>query len=97
LVSNINLSTDFIDFGFAKSYASPFLDIGFFEDSEAESGYRVVSTIGLEGWVMLNRYPAYPARASLGFNLGNLKRAFDKAISWKAVEWELFIGFDLHF
>ena len=97
LVSNINLSTDFIDFGFAKSYASPFLDIGFFEDSEAESGYRVVSTIGLEGWVMLNRYPAYPARASLGFNLGDLKRAFDKAISWKAVEWELFIGFDLHF
>ncbi|OQA41356.1 MAG: hypothetical protein BWY50_01827 [Spirochaetes bacterium ADurb.Bin315] len=97
LITSINLSTDFIDFGFAESYASPFLDIGFFGDSASEYGYHVVSTIGLEGWAILDRYPAYPARASLGLNLDDLRQAFTKAISWKEVEWELFIGFDLHF
>ncbi|HNZ94646.1 MAG TPA: hypothetical protein PKN79_02415, partial [Sphaerochaeta sp.] len=62
-----------------------------------QTGYRVVSTIGLDGWVILNRYPAYPIRASLGLNLEDLRRAVADELSWRDVEWELFIGFDLHF
>lgn len=97
VIASINLSTDFIDFGFAKTYASPFVDIGFFGDGSAEHGYHVVSTIGLDGWAILNRYPAYPVRASLGLNLEDLRRAAARELSWRDVEWELFIGFDLHF
>ena len=97
LIASVNLSMDFINFGFARSYASPFLDIGFFGDGTGQTGYRVVSTIGLDGWVILNRYPAYPIRASLGLNLEDLRRAVADELSWRDVEWELFIGFDLHF
>lgn len=96
-VGTINLTTDFINFGFAKSYASPFLDIGVFGDAEAENGYAIVSTIGLDGWIIFNKHPAYPIRGSLGFNLEDLRKAFAKELEWKSVEWELFIGFDLHF
>ena len=96
-IGSLNLTTDFINFGFAKSYASPFLDIGVFGDAEAENGYAIVSTIGLDGWVILNKHPAYPIRGSLGFNLEDLRKAFAKELEWKSVEWELFIGFDLHF
>ena len=96
-VGSINLTTDFINFGFAKSYASPFLDIGVFGDVEAENGYALVSTIGLDGWIIFNKHTAYPIRGSLGFNLEDLRKAFANELEWKNVEWELFIGFDLHF
>ncbi len=96
-IGAVNFTTDFINFGFAKSYASPYVEVGVFADETDEKGYQLVSTIGLDGWIIFNKHTSYPIRGSLGFNLEDVTKAFADEISWKDVEWELFIGFDLHF
>ncbi|MGE4453043.1 MAG: hypothetical protein AB7D92_00790 [Sphaerochaeta sp.] len=98
IILNMNLTIDFIDFGFAKSYATPFLDVGIFGDPDAPEGYVKMASAGLEGWGVLDRFPSHPIRVALGFNLFDvLDAVVHKTIGIRDVEWELSIGFELYF
>ena len=96
-VLNLNLMVEFIDFGFAKSYANPFLDIGIFGNPDAEQGYSLLATAGMEGWGVLDRFPSHPMRVSLGFNLFDVMDAMKGTIDPLDVEWELSVSFELYF
>ena len=96
-VLNINLSMAFIDFGFANTYANPFLDIGFFEDPANPGEMLVLSSAGAEGYVIFDKFPSYPIRGSLGFNLSDVKKALNDEISFRDIEFELTIGMGLFF
>jgi hypothetical protein len=96
-VLNLNLMMEFIDFGFAKSYANPFLDIGIFGNPDAEEGYSLLATAGMEGWGVLDRFPSHPMRIALGFNLFDVMDAVKGTIDPLDVEWELSVSFELFF
>lgn len=96
-IINLNLTTTFINFGFAKSYASPFIDIGIFHDEANPDKPIIISSAGLDGWAILNKFPSYPIRGSLGFNLESVRKAIDKEIDYTEIEWELYIGMGLFF
>ena len=96
-VLNLNLMMEFIDFGFAKSYANPFLDIGVFGNPDAEKGYSLLATAGMEGWGVLDRFPSHPMRIALGFNLFDVMDAMEGNIEPLDVEWELSMSFELFF
>lgn len=96
-IMNLNLTTKFIDFGFAKSYASPFLDIGVFPNAVDPDNPILLASAGLDGWGILNKFPSYPIRGSLGFNLSDVRRAIEKEIGFTEIEWELYIGMGLFF
>jgi len=96
-IINMNLTTKFINFGFAKSYASPFIDIGIFYNEENPDKPTIISTAGLDGWGILNKFPKYPVRGSLGFNLQDVRKAIDNEIDFTEIEWELYIGMGLFF
>lgn len=96
-IINMNLTTKFIDFGFAKSYASPFLDVGIFHDTANPEKPIIISSAGLDGWGIINKFPSYPIRGSLGFNLQDVRKAIEKEIDFTEVEWELYIGMGLFF
>lgn len=96
-VMNLNLTIDFIDFGFAKSYAVPFLDIGVFGDPAAENGQVLLANVGLEGWGVLKKFPSHPMRAALGLNFFDLMEAFKGEREASEVEWKLTISFELFY
>ncbi|MDT4761989.1 hypothetical protein [Sphaerochaeta sp. PS] len=96
-IINMNLTTTFIDFGFAKSYASPFVDIGIFPNPENLEKPIILSTAGLDGWAIVNKFPSYPIRGSLGFNLSSVRKAIDNEIKFTEIEFELFIGMGMFF
>ncbi|MBI9095415.1 MAG: hypothetical protein JEY71_11080 [Sphaerochaeta sp.] len=96
-VINLNLTSKFINFGFAKSYASPFIDIGIFHDETNPDKPIIISSAGLDGWAILNKFPSYPIRGSLGFNLQDVRKAIDKEKDFTEIEWELYIGMGLFF
>lgn len=96
-IINLNLTTTFIDFGFAKSYASPFLDVGIFQDLSNPDKPIIITSAGLDGWAILNKFPSYPIRGSLGFNLQDVREFIDKERSFTEIEWELYIGMGLFF
>jgi len=96
-IINLNLTTTFIDFGFAKSYASPFIDIGIFHNEANPDKPIIISSAGLDGWGILNKFPSYPIRGSLGFNLESVREAIDNEIAFTEIEWELYIGMGLFF
>ncbi len=96
-ILNLNLTAEFINFGFARSYVNPFVDIAIFGDSSQEDGRLILASAGVEGWGILNRFPSYPVRGSLGFNLSDVKKALEGSISFRDVEWEISIGMGLFF
>ncbi|HAF85018.1 MAG TPA: hypothetical protein DCG32_01325 [Sphaerochaeta sp.] len=96
-VINLNLTTKFINFGFAKSYASPFIDIALFQNVDNPDKPIIISSAGLDGWAILNKFPSYPVRASLGFNLQDVRKAIDNEKDIIDIEWELTIGMGLFF
>ena len=97
VVANLSMLIDFIDFGFAKSYANPFIDIGYFGSPGFDDGHLLLASIGLEGWGVLRRFPSHPLRASLGFNLLDIVDAFKGEIEGSDIEWKISISFELHF
>ena len=96
-VMNLNMTVDFIDFGFAKSYANPFLDIGVFSNPSEPDGRTILASAGMEGWGVLRRFPSHPMRIALGFNLFDVFDAMQGRMEPLEVEWELSVGFELYF
>jgi len=96
-ILNLNMTAEFINFGFARSYVNPFLDIGIFENPSQSNGRSILAAAGVEGWGILNKFPSYPVRGSLGFNLGDVKKALAGDIDVREIEWELSIGMGLFF
>jgi hypothetical protein len=94
---NFNFTMKFIDLGFVRTYINPFVDIGLFANPDEESGMTLLASGGIEGWGVLRRFPSYPIRGSLGFNLIDVKDFFAGTKRANEIEWELFIGFDLFF
>lgn len=96
-VINLNMTVDFIDFGFAKSYANPFLDIGVFSNPSEPDGRTILASAGVEGWGVLRRFPSHPMRVALGFNLFDVYEALQGRMEPLQVEWELSVSFELYF
>ncbi len=97
VVANLSLTIDFIDFGFARSYVTPFLDIGVFTSPKFDDGSSIISSIGVEGWGVLRRFPSHPMRVSLGFNTLDVMAALRDEMPFKDVEWKASISFELYF
>jgi len=94
MVLNCNLTTKFITFGnFAHTYANPFVDVALVNDTNNLDGGTAKWLVGagLEGIVILDRYPAYPIRASLGFNMEDVYKKIQGKLSG-SVEYELYVG-----
>jgi len=96
-VINLNMTVDFIDFGFAKSYANPFLDIGVFSNPSEPDGRTILASAGVEGWGVLRRFPSHPMRVALGLNLFDVYEAMQGRMEPLQVEWELSVSFELYF
>ncbi|MFA6845371.1 MAG: hypothetical protein WCR02_06570 [Sphaerochaetaceae bacterium] len=89
---NCNLTSSFITLrNFAHTYANPFIDLGLVNDSLEDGKYVFLSSVGLEGIVILDKYPSFPLRASLGINLDDLIKKFKGTLSG-SMEYELFLG-----
>jgi len=82
------------------------MDIGMFTSTYAtRSGNNDVSwdditmfkTIGFEGYGILDKFPSYPIRASLGFNFDDLVQHLAGEIGFNDIEMELTIGMGLHY
>lgn len=102
LIGNFNLTTRFINLGsFAKTYVSPFVDFGIFSDSDTFStkieDYDWLGTVGFEGIGILNWFPSFPIRASLGLNLKDIISYSQKQIAATDIEYEIFFGMDFFF
>ncbi|MFA5602952.1 MAG: hypothetical protein WDA21_04440 [Bacilli bacterium] len=107
MVANLDATLMFIKFnGFAEGFASVFMDIGMFTSTYAtRSGNNDVSwdditmfkTIGFEGYGILDKFPSYPIRASLGFNLDDFMQHLAGEIGFNDIEMELTIGMGLHY
>lgn len=107
LVANFDATLLFVKFpNFAELFLNTFMDIGIFsnrvglgEGSNAwnEQELTIFKTIGLEGYAILDKFPSYPIRASLGFNLDDVIQHFAGSLAFSEIEYELSIGMGLHY
>ena len=94
MILNMDLLFNFIRINdFCSTYAVPFMDI--FVGSNDDDGLDTLVTIGGEGIIVLDNYPSFPIRGSLGFNAKDLFNWMKGEIGLTDVEFELFIG--LHY
>ncbi len=106
-VVNIDATLMFIKFkNFAEGFMSAFMDVGVFTTAVGESsGSNTVSsedliilkTVGIEGYGILDKFPSYPIRGSLGFNLDDVVSHFNGEIAFSDIEFELTVGMGLHY
>ena len=86
-------------------FATAFMDIGIFTDTRkanrkndiTEDDLIIFKTIGIEGYGIVNKFPSYPIRASLGFNLDDVIKHVKGDIGFTDIEFELTIGMGLHY
>ena len=94
MILNMDFLFNFIRINdFCSTYAVPFMDI--FVGSNEDDGLDTLITIGGEGIIVLDNYPSFPIRGSLGFNANDLLNWMKGEIGLTEVEFELFIG--LHY
>ena len=62
-----------------------------------EDDLIILKTVGVEGYGILNKFPSYPIRGSLGFNLDDVMRHIRGEIAFSQIEFELTIGMGLHY
>ncbi|MBR2282461.1 MAG: hypothetical protein IJ863_07570 [Spirochaetales bacterium] len=90
---NLDLMVNFIQIkDFCKSYVNPFMDLLIVSDDAAERGFRTITTVGGEGIVILDDFPSYPIRGSLGINANDLVALAKGEKSLSEVEYEIYIG-----
>ncbi len=100
VIANLNLTARFINLGnFAKTYISPFVDFGIFSNnpSLSKEDYDWLGTVGFEGIGIINKFPGFPIRASLGLNAKDLFSYARKQIPATKIEYEIFFGMDFFF
>ena len=94
MILNLDMLFNFIRISdFCSTYAVPFMDI--FVGSNDDDGLDTMVTIGGEGIIVLDDYPSFPIRGSLGFNAKDLVNWMKGEIGLTDVEFEIFIG--LHY
>jgi len=106
-VANIDATLKFIKLGnFAEGFMSAFMDIGVFTPLyPVEAGNNTVTTddliilktVGVEGYGIMYKFPSYPIRGSLGFNLDDVIDHFAGNLAFSEIEYELTIGMGLHY
>lgn len=106
-IANFDATLMFIKFkGFAEGFMSAFMDIGVFTPTVGtSSGSNTVSlddlivfkTVGIEGYGIMDKFPSYPIRGSLGFNLDDVVSHFRGDLAFSDIEFELTIGMGLHY
>ena len=94
----------FIKFkGFAEGFISAFMDVGIFTDTRSTddsvdwNDIILFKTIGIEGYGIMDKFPSYPIRGSLGFNFDDVVSHFKGDIGFADIEFELTIGMGLHY
>jgi hypothetical protein len=104
VVANFDATLFFIKLGkFADGFATAFMDVGVFTQTNSkqnnitENDLIIFKTIGIEGYGIVNKFPAYPIRASLGFNLDDVIKHVKGDIGFTDIEFELTIGMGLHY
>ena len=106
-VANVDVTLMFIKFPrFAEGFISAFMDVGVFSPAVASGTGNnaitmddliILKTVGVEGYGIMNKFPSYPIRGSLGFNLDDVMRHFRGEIAFSQIEFELTIGMGLHY
>lgn len=105
MVVNLDATLMFVKFkGFAEGFISAFMDLGLFtpattsgSNSITEDDLILLKTVGIEGYGILDKFPSYPIRASLGFNVDDVAQHLAGEIGFNDIEFELFIGMGLHY
>ncbi|MFA7127285.1 MAG: hypothetical protein WC182_07035 [Bacilli bacterium] len=106
MVVNLDATLMFVKFkGFAEGFISAFMDLGLFTPAYTTSGSNSITeddlillkTVGIEGYGILDKFPSYPIRASLGFNVDDVAQHLAGEIGFNDIELELFIGMGLHY
>jgi hypothetical protein len=106
-VANIDATLMFIKFkGFAEGFMSVFMDVGVFtltypegagDNDITQDDLIILKTVGVEGYGIMDKFPSYPIRGSLGFNLDDVMRHIRGEIAFSQIEFELSIGMGLHY
>lgn len=105
-VANMDATLMFVKFkGFAEGFISAFMDVGIFTDTRPENrtnditwpDVTIFKTVGIEGYGIMDKFPSYPIRASLGFNLDDVISHVNGEIGFADIEYELTIGMGLHY
>ena len=106
-VANVDATLMFIKFkGFAEGFMSVFMDVGVFtptypvgagNNDITQEDLIILKTVGVEGYGIMDKFPSYPIRGSLGFNLDDVMRHIRGEIAFSQIEFELSIGMGLHY
>lgn len=106
VVVNLDATVMLVKFkGFAEGFVSTFMDVGIFTDTRLEyrknsvnwNDITLFKTIGIEGYGIMDKFPSYPIRGSLGFNLDDVINHLKGTIGFTDIEFELSIGMGLHY
>ena len=90
---NLDFMLKFITIrNFCKSYVTPFVDILIVNEESADPGFDSIVTVGGEGIVILDDFPGYPIRGSLGINANDLVDWMKGRKGLSEVEYEIYIG-----
>lgn len=105
-VLNVDATLLALRFGkLADGFVNAFVDLGIFTDTRPEQqkndiGWEDVTlfkTVGVEGYVILGKFPSYPIRISLGLNLDDVIDHFAHGLGFDEIERELTFGMGLHY
>lgn len=85
-----------------EGFINAFYDFGIFTTSSnapsntiTQDNLHIFNTVGLEGYVIFDRFRSYPIRVSVGFNLDHIVEYAKKQRTPNEVEFEIYIGMGL--
>ncbi len=90
---NLDLMLNFVTIrDFCKSYVVPLVDVLLVNDRSNDEQIKCITTVGGEGIVILDNFPSYPIRGSLGVNANDLVEYMKGSRDLSDVEFEIYIG-----
>jgi hypothetical protein len=103
-VLNLDATLLFLKLGtFADAFINGFMDFGVFTSVNdpandiTKDDLIVFKTIGFEGYGIIRKFPSYPIRASIGFNLDHIIQHVKGEIGFTDIEYVLTVGMGLHY
>jgi len=103
-VINLDATLLFMKLGsFADAFINGFMDFGIFTttinptNDITNDDLIVFKTIGFEGYGIIRKFPSYPIRASIGFNLDDIIKHVKGEIGFTDIEYVLTVGMGLHY